>query len=77
MGWRPPADTPSIWRCPSPAYAVRGDWPEQAEAFVDAMVDQVEQDASGFRDSILARTIRTPTLIAEGKGLLHELTTKH
>ncbi len=29
------------------------------------MVEQVEQHAPGFRDSILARTVRTPTLMAE------------
>jgi phytoene dehydrogenase-like protein len=34
---------------------VRGGWESQAEAFADAMVEQVEQHAPGFRDSIRAR----------------------
>jgi phytoene dehydrogenase-like protein len=51
--------------CPSAPYDVRGGWESQAEAFADAMVEQVEQHAPGFRDSIRARTVRTPTLMAE------------
>ncbi|MDQ6641034.1 MAG: NAD(P)/FAD-dependent oxidoreductase, partial [Actinomycetota bacterium] len=51
--------------CPSAPFEVHGGWPAQAEAFADSMVEQVEQDAPGFRDSILARTVRTPTLMAE------------
>ncbi|MEO5982694.1 MAG: NAD(P)/FAD-dependent oxidoreductase [Pedococcus sp.] len=51
--------------CPSAPYEVDGGWQSHAEAFADAMVQQVEQHAPGFRDSILARTVRTPTLMAE------------
>ena len=51
--------------CPSAPFDVEGGWAEQAEGFADAMVEQVEQHAPGFTDSILARTVRTPTLMAE------------
>jgi phytoene dehydrogenase-like protein len=51
--------------CPSAPYDVRGGWEDQAEAFADAMVEQVEQHAPGFRRSIRARTVRTPTLMAQ------------
>jgi phytoene dehydrogenase-like protein len=51
--------------CPSAPYEVDGGWESHAESFADAMVEQVEQHAPGFRDSILARTVRTPTLMAE------------
>jgi phytoene dehydrogenase-like protein len=51
--------------CPSAPYDVRGGWQDQAESFADAMVQQVEEHAPGFRDSILARTVRTPTLMAQ------------
>ena len=51
--------------CPSAPYDVEGGWANQAEAFADAMVEQVEQHAPGFRASILARTVRTPTLMAK------------
>ncbi len=51
--------------CPSAPYDVEGGWQDQAEAFADAMIRQVEQHAPGFTDSILARTVRTPTLMAQ------------
>ena len=51
--------------CPSAPFDVEGGWAEQAEGFADAMVEQVEQHAPGFTDSILARTVRTPTLMAD------------
>jgi phytoene dehydrogenase-like protein len=51
--------------CPSAPYDLRGGWETQAEAFADAMVEQVEQHAPGFRASIRARTVRTPTLMAQ------------
>ncbi len=51
--------------CPSSPYDVEGGWEGQAESFADAMVQQVEDHAPGFTDSILARTVRTPTLMAE------------
>ena len=37
----------------------------QAEGFADAMIEQVEQHAPGFRAGIKARPIRTATLMAE------------
>ncbi|GAC1611957.1 MAG: NAD(P)/FAD-dependent oxidoreductase [Mycobacteriales bacterium] len=51
--------------CPSAPFDVEGGWADQAEGFADAMVEQVEQHAPGFTDSILARTVRTPTLMAD------------
>jgi phytoene dehydrogenase-like protein len=50
--------------CPSAPFEVEGGWPGQAEAFADAMVEQVEQHAPGFRASILDRHVRTPELMA-------------
>jgi len=50
--------------CPCAPFDVDGGWDSQAEGFADAMVEQVEQHAPGFRDSIQARTVRTPTLMA-------------
>ena len=51
--------------CPSAPFDVEDGWADQAEGFADAMVEQVEQHAPGFTDSILARTVRTPTLMAD------------
>ena len=51
--------------CPSAPFDVEGGWPEQQEAFADAMVAQVEAHAPGFTDSILARTVRSPSLMAQ------------
>ena len=51
--------------CPCAPYDVEGGWADQQEAFADAMVAQVEAHAPGFTESILARTVRTPTLMAE------------
>ncbi len=50
--------------CPCAPFDVEGGWQSQQEAFADAMVAQVEAHAPGFTDSILERTIRTPTLMA-------------
>jgi len=50
--------------CPCAPYDVEGGWESQQEAFADAMVAQVEAHAPGFTDSIIARTIRTPELMA-------------
>jgi len=51
--------------CPSAPYQVDGGWEQHAEPFADAMVDQVEEHAPGFRASLLQRTVRTPTLMAQ------------
>ncbi len=51
--------------CPCAPYDVDGGWADQQEAFADAMVAQVEAHAPGFTGSILARTIRTPALMAQ------------
>ena len=50
--------------CPCAPYDVEGGWESAAERFADAMVEQVEQHAPGFRDSIRSRVVRTPTLMA-------------
>ncbi|MDQ6649747.1 MAG: NAD(P)/FAD-dependent oxidoreductase [Actinomycetota bacterium] len=51
--------------CPCAPYDVDAGWESQQEAFADAMVAQVEAHAPGFTDSILSRTVRTPTLMAD------------
>lgn len=51
--------------CPSAPYDVEGGWDRHAETFADAMIEQVEQHAPGFRASIQARTVRTPPLMAK------------
>lgn len=51
--------------CPSAPYEVDGDWESHTESSADAMVEQVQQHAPGFCDSILARTVLTPTLRTE------------
>lgn len=51
--------------CPSAPYDVEGGWDAHAEGFADAMVDQVERVAPGFRASVLARSVRTPTAAAQ------------
>ena len=60
----PPGRHTVYLACPSAPYEVDGGWESQAEAFADAMVEQVEQHAPGFRDSIRARVVRTPTQMA-------------
>jgi phytoene dehydrogenase-like protein len=50
--------------CPCAPYDVEGGWDVQAEPFAEQMIDQVEQHAPGFRSSISAMTVRTPTLMA-------------
>lgn len=51
--------------CPCAPFEVDGGWPAQAESFADAMVEQVEQHAPGFRASIKARVVRTPAQMAQ------------
>jgi len=51
--------------CPSAPFDVEGGWESQQEEFADAMVAQVEAHAPGFTGSVLARTVRTPTLMAQ------------
>jgi phytoene dehydrogenase-like protein len=61
----PPGQHTVYLACPSAPFEVRGGWQSQAEQFADAMVEQVEQHAPGFRDSIRARVVRTPELMAQ------------
>jgi phytoene dehydrogenase-like protein len=60
----PPGRHTAYLACPSAPFDVEGGWDAQAEAFADAMVEQVEQHAPGFRASVQARTVRTPELMA-------------
>ena len=61
----PPGKHTVYLACPSAPFEVDGGWPAHAEAFVDAMVDQVEEHAPGFRASITARHVRTPDVMAD------------
>jgi phytoene dehydrogenase-like protein len=60
----PPGRHTVYLACPSAPYQVDGGWPAHAEAFADQMVEQVELHAPGFRDSITARHVHTPELMA-------------
>jgi phytoene dehydrogenase-like protein len=60
----PPGRHTVYLACPCAPYDLDGGWEAQAEAFADAMVEQVEQHAPGFRDSIRARVVRTPPQMA-------------
>ena len=51
--------------CPSAPFEVDGGWDAHAETFTERMIDQVEEHAPGFRDSILGRDIWTPARMAE------------
>jgi phytoene dehydrogenase-like protein len=51
--------------CPSAPYRVDGGWEQHAEGFVDQMIEQVEEHAPGFRESILARDVWTPERMAQ------------
>ena len=50
--------------CPCAPYEVAGGWAAHAERFADAMVEQVERVAPGFRASIRGRHVHTPELMA-------------
>ncbi len=60
----PPGRHTVYLACPCAPFEVDGGWDQHAERFADAMVDSVERVAPGFRDSIRARTVRTPPLMA-------------
>ncbi|MDX1479353.1 MAG: hypothetical protein R3301_16675, partial [Saprospiraceae bacterium] len=45
------------------------DWPNQREAFGDAVVNKIEEYAPGFKDSILFRQVLTPWDIEQKIGL--------
>ncbi|WP_336921034.1 phytoene desaturase family protein [Aquipuribacter sp. SD81] len=51
--------------CPSAPFDVEGGWDAHGEAFADAMVEQVEEHAPGFRGSVLGRDVWTPARMAE------------
>ncbi len=61
----PPGHHTVYLACPCAPFDVEGGWQAHAEDFADAMVEQVEQHAPGFRSTVLARSIRTPTAMAE------------
>ena len=50
--------------CPCAPYRLaNGDWSDVAESFADAMVEQVERHAPGFRASVRGRVVRTPAVM--------------
>ena len=61
----PPGRHTVYLACPSAPFELDGGWEDRAEAFADAMVEQVEQHAPGFRASITGRAVRTPTAAAQ------------
>ena len=60
----PPGQHTVYLACPSAPFELDGGWEDRAEDFADAMVEQVEQHAPGFRASITGRAVRTPTYAA-------------
>lgn len=60
----PPGRHTVYLACPAAPYQVRGGWAAQAEKFTDAMIDQVQAHAPGFRDTIEAVHTRHPELMA-------------
>jgi phytoene dehydrogenase-like protein len=60
----PPGRHTVYLACPTAPFEVEGGWEQHAQGFADAMVEQVEQHAPGFRASIVGRTVRTPELMA-------------
>ncbi|HWH29473.1 MAG TPA: NAD(P)/FAD-dependent oxidoreductase [Mycobacteriales bacterium] len=60
----PPGRHTVYLACPSAPFDVEYGWDRHAEAFAEAMVDQVEQHAPGFRASIRDRVVRTPEQMA-------------
>ena len=61
----PPGRHTVYLACPSAPFELDGGWEEQADGFADAMVEQVEPHAPGFRTSITGRAVRTPTFAAQ------------
>ncbi|HEU0102939.1 MAG TPA: NAD(P)/FAD-dependent oxidoreductase [Mycobacteriales bacterium] len=61
----PPGRHTVYLACPSAPYDLDGGWPDRAQEFADAMVEQVEHVAPGFRASITGRHVRTPTAAAQ------------
>ncbi len=51
--------------CPSAPARVRGGWDAHAESFAEAMINQVERRAPGFRDTVQAMHVHHPELMAE------------
>ncbi|MFP5220202.1 MAG: phytoene desaturase family protein [Actinomycetes bacterium] len=60
----PPGRHTVYLACPSAPFAVDGGWDRHADHFADAMVEQVEQHAPGFRASVHDRVVRTPEQMA-------------
>lgn len=60
-----PAGSHTVYlACPAAPFDVRGGWDAHAEKFTDAMIDQVEERAPGFRDTIDAVHTHHPELMA-------------
>lgn len=60
----PPGGHTVYLACPAAPYEVRGGWDAHAEGFTDAMIDQVQVRAPGFRDTVDAVHIHHPELMA-------------
>ncbi len=60
----PPGHHTVYLACPAAPYEVRGGWEAHAEKFTDAMIDQVQAHAPGFRDTIEAVHTHHPDLMA-------------
>lgn len=63
-GLAPPGHHTVYLACPCAPAAVDGGWSVHAEPFAEAMFDQLEAHAPGFRDSIVDWHVRTPELMA-------------
>ena len=60
----PPGHHTVYLACPAAPYHLDGGWEAQAEEFADRMVETVEARAPGFRDTVVARSVRHPEVMA-------------
>jgi phytoene dehydrogenase-like protein len=59
----------SVWMQSAPYKLREGSWQEQRNALGDAVIDVIEEYASGFKNSILHRQVLTPLDLEETYGL--------
>ncbi len=64
-GLAPPGHHTVYLACPAAPFDVRDGWERAAPAVVQSMLDQVEQRAPGFQDTIQGVCVRTPQLMAD------------
>ncbi|WP_219418603.1 phytoene desaturase family protein [Pseudonocardia nigra] len=60
----PPGRHTVYLACPTAPFRLRGGWERAAEGFADRMVATVEARAPGFAASVVARSVRTPQVMA-------------